>query len=112
MVGAGSSPASIPDPIVWTGKLILALNTVARSNNIRNDSSQELFPALGASADADSKARPAAVPAKSAGMGKARGTYTENADIIRKYAAAYLPAADIQMMMHGTATRVFKWPAE
>ena len=23
-----------------------------------------------------------------------------------------LPAADVQMMMHGTATRVFKWPAE
>jgi predicted TIM-barrel fold metal-dependent hydrolase len=45
-------------------------------------------------------------------MGKARGTYTENADIIRKYAAAYLPAADVQMMMHGTAARVFKWPAE
>jgi len=33
-------------------------------------------------------------------------------DIIRKYAAAYLPAADVQMMMHGTAARVFKWPAE
>ena len=32
--------------------------------------------------------------------------------IIRKYAAAYLPAADVQMMMHGTAARVFKWPAE
>jgi L-fuconolactonase len=43
-------------------------------------------------------------------MGKSRGTYAENADIIRKYAAAYLPAADIQMMMHGTATKVFKWP--
>jgi len=43
-------------------------------------------------------------------MGKARGTYTENADIIRKYAAAYLPAADIQKMMHETATRVFNWP--
>jgi len=43
---------------------------------------------------------------------KARGTYTENADIIRKYAAASLPAADVQMMMHGTAARVFKWPAE
>jgi predicted TIM-barrel fold metal-dependent hydrolase len=43
-------------------------------------------------------------------MGKSRGTYAENADIIRKYAAAYLPAADIQMMMHDTATRVFKWP--
>jgi predicted TIM-barrel fold metal-dependent hydrolase len=45
-------------------------------------------------------------------MGKKRGTYAQNADIIRKYAAAYLPAADVQMMMHGTATRVFKWPAE
>jgi L-fuconolactonase len=43
-------------------------------------------------------------------MGKSRGTYAENADIIRKYAAAYLPAADVQMLMHGTATRVFKWP--
>jgi len=43
-------------------------------------------------------------------MGKNRGTYAQNADIIRKYAAAYLPAADVQMMMHGTATRVFKWP--
>jgi hypothetical protein len=43
-------------------------------------------------------------------MGKSRGTYTENADIIRKYAASYLPAADVQMMMHGTATKVFKWP--
>ena len=45
-------------------------------------------------------------------MGKSRGTYGENADIIRKYAAAYLPAADIQMMMHGTATKLFKWPVE
>ena len=45
-------------------------------------------------------------------MGKNRGTYVQNADIIRKYAAAYLPAADVQMMMHGTAARVFKWPAE
>jgi predicted TIM-barrel fold metal-dependent hydrolase len=45
-------------------------------------------------------------------MGKNRGTYTQNADIIRKYAASYLPAADVQMMMHGTATRVFKWPVE
>jgi predicted TIM-barrel fold metal-dependent hydrolase len=45
-------------------------------------------------------------------MGKNRGTYAQNADIIRKYAAAYLPAADVQMMMHGTATRVFKWPVE
>ena len=45
-------------------------------------------------------------------MGKSRGTYAENADIIRKYAAAYLPAADVQMMMHGTATRVLKWPVE
>ena len=43
-------------------------------------------------------------------MGKCRGTYAENADIIRKYAAAYLPATDIQRMMHDTATRVFKWP--
>ena len=45
-------------------------------------------------------------------MGKNRGTYAQNADIIRKYAAAYLPAADVQMMMHDTATRVFKWPVE
>ena len=45
-------------------------------------------------------------------MGKNRGTYAQNADIIRKFAAAYLPAADAQMMMHGTAARVFKWPAE
>ena len=45
-------------------------------------------------------------------MGKNRGTYAQNADIIRKYAAAYLPAADVQMMMHGTATKVFKWPVE
>jgi hypothetical protein len=45
-------------------------------------------------------------------MGKNRGSYAQNADIIRKYAAAYLPAADVQMMMHGTATRVFKWPVE
>ena len=45
-------------------------------------------------------------------MGKNRGTYAQNADIIRKYAASYLPAADVQMMMHGTAARVFKWPAE
>ena len=45
-------------------------------------------------------------------MGKNRGTYAQNADIIRKYAAAYLPAADVQMMMHGTAARAFKWPAE
>jgi predicted TIM-barrel fold metal-dependent hydrolase len=44
-------------------------------------------------------------------MGKNRGTYAQNADIIRKYAAAYLPAADVQMMMHDTAARVFKWPA-
>jgi predicted TIM-barrel fold metal-dependent hydrolase len=43
-------------------------------------------------------------------MGKNRGTYAQNTDIIRKYAAAYLPAADVQMMMHGTAARVFKWP--
>lgn len=43
-------------------------------------------------------------------MGKNRGTYTQNADIVRKYAAAYLPLADVQQMMHGTATRVFKWP--
>ena len=43
-------------------------------------------------------------------MGKSRGTYAENCDIIRKYAAAYLPAADIQKMLHDTATRVFKWP--
>ena len=28
------------------------------------------------------------------------------------YAADYLPAADVQMMMHGTAARLFKWPAE
>ena len=42
-------------------------------------------------------------------MGKCRGTYAENADIIRKYAAAYLPAADIQKLMHDTATRGFKW---
>ena len=45
-------------------------------------------------------------------MGKARGTYTENADIIRKYAAAYLPAADIQKMMHETATKIFKSPLD
>jgi L-fuconolactonase len=45
-------------------------------------------------------------------MGKKRGTYAQNADIIRKYAAAYLPPADVQMMMHGTATRAFKWPVE
>ncbi len=43
-------------------------------------------------------------------MGKNRGSYTQSADIIRKYAAAYLPAADVQSMMHETATRVFKWP--
>ena len=43
-------------------------------------------------------------------MGKSRGTYAENADIIRNYAAAYLPAADVRVMMHDTATRVFKWP--
>jgi L-fuconolactonase len=45
-------------------------------------------------------------------MGKKRGTYAQNADIIRQYAASYLPAADVQQMMHGTATRVFKWPVE
>jgi predicted TIM-barrel fold metal-dependent hydrolase len=45
-------------------------------------------------------------------MGKNRGTYAQNADIIRKYAAAYLPARDVQEMMHGTATRVFKWPVQ
>lgn len=43
-------------------------------------------------------------------MGKNRGTYAQSADIVRKYAAAYLPAADVQKMMHDTATRVFKWP--
>ncbi len=43
-------------------------------------------------------------------MGKCRGTYAENADIIRKYAAAYLPAADVQQLMHDTAARVFRWP--
>ena len=43
-------------------------------------------------------------------MGKNRGSYAQNADIVRKYAAAYLPAGDVQKMMHDTATRVFKWP--
>ncbi|MPZ42768.1 MAG: amidohydrolase family protein [Betaproteobacteria bacterium] len=45
-------------------------------------------------------------------MGKNRGTYAQNASIIRKYAAAYLPAADVQTTMHGTPAKVIKWPAQ
>lgn len=45
-------------------------------------------------------------------MGKMRGTYSENCDIVRKYALDYLPAADVQKMLHDTAARVFKWPAQ
>lgn len=39
------------------------------------------------------------------------GSYRDNVDIIRVSAAKYLPAADIEQMLHGTATKVFNWPA-
>lgn len=39
----------------------------------------------------------------------AQGSYRDNVDIIRKGAARYLPAADIDWMLNGTAAEVFRW---
>jgi len=38
------------------------------------------------------------------------GSYRDNVGIIRVSAAKYLPAPDIEWMLHGTAARVFNWP--
>ena len=39
------------------------------------------------------------------------GSYRDNVDIIRVSAARYMPKEDVEAMLHGTATRVFNWPA-
>lgn len=44
-------------------------------------------------------------------MAAGRGSYRDSVDIIRVSAAKYLPAQDIEWMLHGTAARVFGWPA-
>ncbi len=39
------------------------------------------------------------------------GSYRDNLDMIRVSAAKYLPKEDIEWMLHGTATKIFNWPA-
>lgn len=39
------------------------------------------------------------------------GSYRDNVDIIRVSAAKYLPPQDVEWMLHGTAAKVFNWPA-